>query len=65
MPSRAEPDHGEVDFAWLLPALAGAGYTGYLGAEYRPRGAVEDGLGWLAEIRRTEAATADEEEDRA
>ena len=37
VPDRAEPDHGEVDYGWLLPAIAGAGYAGAFGAEYRPQ----------------------------
>ena len=36
VPDRAEPDHGEIDHAWLLSAIAQAGYQGYFGAEYRP-----------------------------
>jgi len=45
VPDRAEPDHGEVDFAWLLPALAGLGYGGAFGAEYRPFSGTFD---WMA-----------------
>lgn len=51
VPSRAEPDEGEVAYERLLPAIAAMGYDGYIGAEYRPRGRVEDGLGWLARFR--------------
>ena len=43
---RAEPFPGELDFSQLLPAFQKAGYTGSFGAEYRPRGATQDGLGW-------------------
>jgi len=33
--------------------LEDAGYTGYIGAEYKPRGeSVEAGLGWLKAYRR-------------
>ncbi len=52
VPTRAEPDAGEVDYGWLLPALLAAGYRRFVGAEYRPRGATEDGLGWLDALRR-------------
>lgn len=45
VPDRAEPDHGEVDFAWLLPALAGLGYRGAFGAEYRP---ISGSFDWMA-----------------
>jgi 2-dehydrotetronate isomerase len=36
VPDRSEPDHGEVDYSWLLRAIADAGYDGAFGAEYRP-----------------------------
>jgi hydroxypyruvate isomerase len=51
VPDRGEPDSGEVDFASLLPRLAEGGYTGYFGAEYKPRSTTEAGLGWLAAWR--------------
>jgi hydroxypyruvate isomerase len=65
VPDRGEPDQGEVDYLRLLPAIVEQGYTGFLGAEYKPRGGSTDaGLGWLADFRRrwrseekTEAAT--------
>lgn len=51
VPDRMEPDHGEVDFRWLLPAIAEAGYTGYFGAEYRPRDATGAGTDWISYYR--------------
>lgn len=48
VPARAEPDQGEVNLRFVLDALAAAGYTGLVAAEYRPRGRTEDGLGWIA-----------------
>ncbi|WP_306028012.1 hydroxypyruvate isomerase family protein [Stappia sp. MMSF_3263] len=50
VPDRAEPDHGEVDYGWLLPALRDAGYSGCFGAEYKPRATTDDGLGWIGRI---------------
>jgi hydroxypyruvate isomerase len=47
VPDRTEPDRGEVDYGWLLPALRDAGYGGCFGAEYRPRGTTGEGLGWM------------------
>lgn len=47
VPSRHEPDRGEIDFSWLLPQLYAAGYDGFVGAEYRPAAATGDGLGWM------------------
>ena len=51
VPDRGEPDEGEVNYAWLLPALESLGWTGPVGAEYRPRNSTEAGLGWLAAYR--------------
>lgn len=47
VPGRAEPDTGTVDFAALLPRL---GWDGFFGAEYRPAGEVDAGLGWMAQL---------------
>lgn len=51
VPSRAEPDEGELAYERLLPAIAAFGYDGFVGAEYRPRAATDDGLGWMASLR--------------
>jgi len=48
VPSRAEPDEGEIDYAGICRALDRMGYDGWVGAEYRPRGRTEDGLAWLS-----------------
>ena len=49
---RGEPDTGEINYPYLLKVLDTAGYTGYIGAEYKPRGAsVEEGLGWMQDFR--------------
>jgi hydroxypyruvate isomerase len=47
VPLRGEPDAGEVAYDRLLPAIVAAGYTGWLGAEYKPQAGTEAGLGWL------------------
>lgn len=46
VPSRAEPDEGEIAYGAIFEALDAAGYDGWIGCEYKPRGAVEDGLVW-------------------
>ena len=46
VPSRHEPDEGEVNYPALFEAVDRLGYQGWIGAEYRPRGRTEDGLGW-------------------
>jgi hydroxypyruvate isomerase len=46
VPSRREPDEGEVDYPEIFAALDRLGYEGWIGCEYRPRARTEDGLGW-------------------
>lgn len=47
VPSRNEPDGGIIDFAGLIAAMRQDGWSGPIGAEYRPSGATGDSLGWL------------------
>jgi hydroxypyruvate isomerase len=47
VPSRHEPDEGEINYEGIFEAVDALGYRGWIGAEYRPRGRTEDGLGWL------------------
>lgn len=46
VPSRAEPDEGEVNYPAVLAELDKLGYAGWVGCEYKPRGRTEDGLAW-------------------
>ncbi len=49
---RGEPDCGEIDYPYVLDVLDKTGYSGYIGAEYKPRGnSVESGLDWLERFR--------------
>ncbi len=49
---RGEPDEGEINYPYVFSILEDVGYTGYLGAEYKPRGeSVEASLGWLTSYR--------------
>lgn len=50
VPSRAEPDEGEVDYAGFLAALDRLGYGGWVGCEYRPRGDTDAGLAWVERL---------------
>lgn len=52
VPDRAEPDTGEVDYPTLLRQIDDLGYGGYVGAEYKPAGRTDDGLGWMAHVGR-------------
>jgi hydroxypyruvate isomerase len=47
VPERHEPDTGEVNFTYLMQLVDALDYQGWVGAEYRPRGATSDGLAWL------------------
>ena len=47
VPTRAEPDEGEVSIRGLLHALDNIGYSGLVGLEYKPRGVTEEGLLWM------------------
>ena len=51
VPSRAEPDEGEVAYERVLAAIDAMGYAGFVGAEYRPRRTTDEGLSWLEAYR--------------
>jgi hydroxypyruvate isomerase len=46
VPSRAEPDEGEVCYRAVFEALDRLGYAGWVGCEYKPRAGTQDGLRW-------------------
>jgi hydroxypyruvate isomerase len=50
VPSRAEPDEGEVDYGAVFEALDRLGYGGWVGCEYRPRTTTDAGLRWTANL---------------
>ncbi len=50
VPSRAEPDEGEVAFPAVFDALRANGYGGLIGLEYKPRGSTEEGLAWMERL---------------
>lgn len=51
VPSRAEPDEGEVCYERFLRAVDEMGWNGFVGAEYKPRGTTDEGLGWMKAFR--------------
>lgn len=51
VPARHEPDEGELAHAHLFELIDALGWDGWVGAEYRPRGATRDGLGWFQRWR--------------
>jgi len=46
VPSRHEPDEGEINYPEIFEAIDRLGYAGWIGCEYKPRSRTEDGLGW-------------------
>jgi 2-dehydrotetronate isomerase len=46
VPSRQEPDEGEINYPEIFAALDRLGYRGWVGCEYRPRSTTEAGLAW-------------------
>ena len=51
VPDRGEPDAGEVDYHWVMGHLERLDYKGFVGAEYKPRGDTDAGLGWMTRLR--------------
>jgi 2-dehydrotetronate isomerase len=47
VPDRHEPDLGELNYPYLFDLIDSLGYTGHIGAEYRPRAGTSAGLGWF------------------
>lgn len=53
-PDRGEPDDGEIAYGSVLDHIDRLGYSGWIGAEYRPRGtSTIEGLGWMSRFRGT------------
>jgi len=50
VPSRAEPDEGEMAYPAIFAALDALGYQGWVGCEYRPRGDTDEGLRWTRSL---------------
>ena len=47
VPSRHEPSGEELNYTFLFEELDRLGYGGFVGCEYRPRGATVEGLDWF------------------
>jgi 2-dehydrotetronate isomerase len=50
VPSRAEPDEGELNYAAIFSVLDRIGYSGWVGCEYKPRGDADAGLMWMQRL---------------
>jgi hydroxypyruvate isomerase len=46
VPTRGEPDEGEINYPALFEAIERLGYSGWIGCEYKPRTRTAEGLGW-------------------
>lgn len=51
VPDRGTPDQGELNYSAIFGALALAGWTRPLGAEYKPKGPTSQSLGWMKALR--------------
>jgi len=49
-PGRSEPGSGEIAYGNVLAALAGSGYAGIIGCEYRPSGPDVDPFAWMDQM---------------
>jgi 2-dehydrotetronate isomerase len=47
VPTRAEPDEGEIAYPAIFNAVDALGYKGWVGCEYVPRGDTDEGLRWM------------------
>ncbi|MEM8650251.1 MAG: TIM barrel protein [Pseudomonadota bacterium] len=47
VPSRNEPQFGKLNYPLIFETLQSYGWTGFLGAEYRPKSDICEGLVWL------------------
>ncbi|MPQ83176.1 hydroxypyruvate isomerase family protein [Pseudomonas sp. MAFF 730085] len=47
VPDRHEPNLGELNYPYLFELIDELGYDGFVGCEYRPKGATSAGLQWL------------------
>ena len=47
VPSRNEPDVGEVNFSYLFDLIDSLKFDGWIGCEYRPKNGTTEGLKWM------------------
>jgi hydroxypyruvate isomerase len=52
VPGRTEPDLGEINYGHIFYLIDQLGYTGWIGAEYKPATTTTAGLGWHQAVGR-------------
>ena len=52
VPDRGKPDHGELDYGYLLKRIAELGWSEPIGAEYLPHDVAKPDMAWLAYYQR-------------
>ncbi|MCX7303770.1 MAG: hydroxypyruvate isomerase [Hyphomicrobiales bacterium] len=57
-PGRHEPGTGEINYPFLYEHLDRIGYTGWVGAEYKPKAGTEAGLGWFRQMNNKAGSAA-------
>ncbi len=55
-PGRHEPGTGEINYPFLYEFIDRIGYSGWVGAEYKPKAGTEPGLGWFRQFAGRAAA---------
>jgi 2-dehydrotetronate isomerase len=51
VPDRGTPNHGELDYSYVLPRVAALGWPHPIGAEYLPENKTTPDMSWLAQYR--------------
>ncbi len=51
VPDRGAPDHGELDYKYVLSLVAALGWSHPIGAEYLPKNKTTPDMSWLAQYR--------------
>lgn len=47
VPTRNEPDQGEINYPYLFNHLDNVGFSDWIGCEYHPKTTTNEGLGWV------------------
>ena len=51
VPDRGTPNHGELDYGFVLPRIVALGWSQPIGAEYLPENKASPDMGWMARFR--------------